>query len=287
MEMIDHFTPGAQTDQNEPPDESWGGRRAKLFPEEKGWMAAYCVEHDFLVRQGCDPSAPRDTVASILVNQGSTPDVVVKRALEWIRIHWPSGPFDVTWYTPGGLVNATLHGFRKKNPAYSLGAQTFLFPGRVNTDLQAVSGPEAEVFVEKLDIDFTYAFLSAYAFDLEAGRTRFQYSEEVRLQRLCARLYADHKFLFLDSSKFKREGKHGYGLEELLDKARTVTIYTTSSAQNRSITDRFVSLCERLLLKGPDDPSRLRTMRLRIVFQGAARAEPVEHTGYLPPPSPQ
>lgn len=283
METMEHLPPAPQTERDERVDETWGGRRAKLFPEEKRWMATYCVEHDFLVRKGSKPSDPRDTVASILVNQGSTPNVVVERALAWIGLHWSSGPFDVTWYTPGGLVNATLHEFREKNSAHRLGAQAFLFPGRVNTDLQAVSGPEAELFVEKLDIDFTYAFLSAYAFDLEAGRTRFQYSEEVRLQLACAHLYADHKFLFLDASKFKREGKHGYGLEDLLEHARTVTIYTTSSAQDESISDRFMSLCERLLPNGPDDPSRFRTMRLRIVDPGATAAKPVEHAGYLPP----
>ena len=271
--------------------QGWGGRRAKLHPDEKLWMAKYCIEHDFLVRKGTNPADSRDTVASILVNQGSTPNVVVQEALRWISSHWTSGPFDVTWYTTSGLVNATLRDFRDEFPTLGIAAQLFLFPGRVNTDLQAVSGPEAEKFVERLDIDFTYAFLSTYAFDLDTGRAQFQYSEELRLQLACARLYADHKFLFLDASKFKREGKRAYGLDALLEQAETVTIYTTSSANDQSIEERFMNLCERLLPQRPEETgdstvkpanaSRLRTLRLRIVAPGASSAKFFEHAGYL------
>src|SRR5208283_5558078 len=140
----------------------WGARRAKVHLPEKQSMGKYCIEHDFLVRK--NPAEPRDTVASILVNQGTTPNEVVHEALDWVKTNWGEGPFDITWYTTGGLVNATLHEFRVANPSLSIAAQIFLFPGRVNIDLQAVAGPEAELFVENLDIDFTYAFLSAYAF---------------------------------------------------------------------------------------------------------------------------
>jgi hypothetical protein len=269
------------------PDAGWGGRRAKLHRQEKLWIAKYCMEHDFLVRKGSNPADPRDTVASILVNQGSTPNVAVQQALAWIKAHWSSGPFDITWYTTGGLVNATLHDFRGGNPVLGIAAQAFLFPGRVNTDLQAVSGPEAEKFVEQLDVDFTYAFLSVYALDLDSGRTRFQYSEEVRLQEACARLYADHKFLFLDSSKFKREGKSGYGLDLLLDQAKAVTIYTPSTDSDQDITDRFIRLCETLVPKtdptGSLDKSRMRTLRLRIVSGNAKSAKTVDYTGFLKP----
>src|SRR2546425_11543951 len=132
----------------------WGARRAKVHLPEKQSMGKYSIEHDFLVRK--NPAEPRDTVASILVNQGTTPNEVVHEALDWVKKNWDEGPFDITWYTTGGLVNATLHEFRVANPALSIAAQIFLFPGRVNIDLQAVAGPEAEEFVERLDIDFTY-----------------------------------------------------------------------------------------------------------------------------------
>ena len=270
-------------------DQGWGSRRAKLHPEEKFSMAKYCIEHDFLVRRGTTPADSRDTVASILVNQGTTPNVVVQEALSWMKAHWAAGPFDVTWYTTGGLVNATLHDFRTENPDLGIAAQIFLFPGRVNTDLQAVAGPEAEDFVEHLDIDFTYAFLSAYSFDLDAGRTHFLYSEELRLQQACAHLYADHKFLFLDASKFKREGKRGYGVGALLEQAKTVTIYTTSSSEDQSIEDSFQGLCNRLLPQSPDeaggDLSRARELRLRIVSPNAESAKDLDHVGFLNPSS--
>ena len=259
-------------------------------------MAEYCIEHDFLVREGKIPSATasptvRDTVASILVNQGTTPNVLVQQALTWIKTHWKLGPFDITWYTTGGLVNATLHDFRSKNPTLSIAGQIFLFPGRVNTDMQAVSGPEAEQFVETLDVDFTYAFLSVYAFDVDAGRAQFQYSEEVRLQRACARLYADHKFLFIDSSKFKREGKRGYRFAELLEEAKTVTIYTTTSPEDEALSERFGALCDQLLSAEPQqrtDGKQLpaqRKIRLRIVKLDGTLAGSVQREGFLNPTS--
>jgi hypothetical protein len=252
-------------------------------------MGKYCIEHDFLVRK--NPAEPRDTVASILVNQGTTPNEVVHEALDWINKNWTEGPFDITWYTTGGLVNATLHEFRVANPSLSIAAQIFLFPGRVNIDLQAVAGPEAEEFVERLDVDFTYAFLSAYAFDIDSGRIHFLYSEELRLQRACARLYADHKFLFLDRSKFKREGKRGYKLVELLEQARTVTIYTTGSheyaQENRSLEERFQLLCDQLFMPPHQDgtgplPGE-KTLRLRIVGPDNTLLTSAERAGTLRP----
>src|SRR6266481_8841812 len=94
-------------------EQGWAGRRAQLHHSEKIWMAKYCVEHEFLVIDGNNPSGPRDTVASILVNQGTTPNVAVQEALEWIKRNWKQGgPFDITWYTTCGLVNATLRVFR-------------------------------------------------------------------------------------------------------------------------------------------------------------------------------
>jgi hypothetical protein len=270
----------------EPPDQGWAGRRAKLYPDEKYWMAKYCIEHDFLVRKGTTPADARDTAALILVNQGTTPNTVVKEALQWMRSHWASGPFDVTWYTPGGLVNATLHDFRTENPRLGIAAKLFLFPGHVNPDLQAVSGPEAVDFVERLDVSFAYGFLSAYAFDLDTGRTHFHYSEERSLQQACATLYAGHKFLFLDASKLKREGHAGYELSALLEQTKTVTLYTTTSADDEDIKNRFHTLCARVLPNEGEtggNPSRARTLRLRIVSHGAESVDSVDHFGYLTP----
>jgi hypothetical protein len=271
-------------------EQGWGARRARQNPEEKISMAVYNAQHDFLVGEGKNPANERETVASVLVNQGTTPNVGVQHALAWIKANWQSGPFDITWFTPGGLVNATLHDFRTKNPDLSLAAQIFLFPGRVNTDMQAVSGPEAEEFVEQLDYDFTYAFLSVHAFDLDSGRAHFQYSEELRLQRACARLYAEHKFLFLDASKFNRAGKRGYKLSELLEQAKTVTIYTTSTPDDRSIKERFNALCDQLLSENPEPGRsgtrkihRPRTLRLKIIGLGGVLNDSEQRVGFLGP----
>lgn len=279
----------SQLSDSAPVGQGWGARRAKVHLSEKHSMGKYCIEHDFLVRK--NPAEPRDTVASILVNQGTTPNVVVVEALDWIKKNWEEGPFDITWYTTGGLVNATLHDFRVANPSLSIAGQIFLFPGRVNIDLQAVAGPEAEEFVERLDIDFTYAFLSAYAFDIDSGRIHFLYSEELRLQHACAGLYADHKFLFLDRSKFKREGKRGYKLVELLEQARTVTIYTTGSpeypAENKALEERFGLLCDQLFSSAPQETtgpaSGAKTLRLRIIGQDNTLLASAERAGALRP----
>jgi hypothetical protein len=264
-------------------EQGWAARRAQMHTLQKQSMAKYYVEHDFLVIDS--PASPRDTVASILVNQGTTPNVVVQEALAWMTRYWKQfGPFDVTWYTTSGLVMTTLRDFRVSNFEQAIAAQIFLFPGRVNGDMQAVSGPAAENFVNQLDVDFTYAFLSVYAFDLESGRTRFQYEEEVPLQSACARLYAAHKLLFVDSSKFRRDGTPGYTLSDLLKASKTVTIYTTSSTpeHDKVIKDRCVELAERLLpTTAAASPSTHRTLRLRIVTPDNSHAESWQHEGYL------
>jgi hypothetical protein len=270
-------------------EQGWSYRRAQMHTSQKEWMAKYCVEHELLVIDG--PAGSRDTVASILVIQGTTPNVVVREALDWMTRYWTQfGPFDVTWYTTSGLVMSTLRDFRVSNSEQSIAAQIFLFPGRVNNDMQAVSGPVAEQFVKHFDIDFTYAFLSAYAFDLESGRTRFQYGEEVALQTACARLYAAHKFLFIDSSKFRRDGTPGYSLSDLLTASQTVTIYTTSSTPERDkvIKERCVDLANILLKDLPDNnstngllASARRTFRLRIVGPDNLLAESWQREGFF------
>lgn len=272
-------------------DKGWAARRARLYVEQKTWMARYCVQHDFLVPLGGNPAHSRDTVASVLVNQGTTPNLVVAETLDWVRQTYaskpglPHAPPDITWYTTSGLVTATLHDVRKTYPEISIATRAFLFPGRVDIDMQAVSGPEAEEFAENLEYDFRYAFLSAYAFDLADGRVRFQYAEEVRLQTACARLFAEHKFLFLDSSKFKREGRRGYLLHDLLKQARTVTIYTTASPDDASRREGFKDLAESVLPTAHDNINGanqgVRTLQLRIVGDGGRLVESFERTGFL------
>ncbi len=273
-------------------EETWSARRGKDKPDEKRLMAEYCANHEFLVRKGSNPERdPRETVASILVNQGTTPNVVVEEALSWIAKNPERGPFDITWYTPGHLVPSTLRSFRLEHSHLSAATQLFLFPGRVDQQTEAVSGPEAESFAERLERRFTYAFLSANSLDIHTGTVYFHLPEEVRLQKACATRYAAHKCLFLDSSKFKSEGEIGYGIEELLDKSEAVTIYTVSSDKDRWIKAKFDTLGGKILEASrvssavdPDvDQVDMKTLRLRIVGRNGVPTECREHKGFLRP----
>jgi hypothetical protein len=211
---------------------------------EKHLMAKYYTNHDFLVPEGLNPETdPREPVASILVNQGTTPNTVVVEALQWIERNQSRGPFDITWYTPGHLIPNTLRLFRVEHPHLISATQLFLFPGRVDHQTEAVSGPDAEAFAESLNRRFTYAFLSANSFDIRDGTTYFHMPEEVRMQRACATRYAAHKLLFFDSTKFKSEGEIGYRIDEILRRAEAVTIYTVSSHKDEWIIAKFTRLC--------------------------------------------
>src|SRR5437016_177974 len=99
---------------NDEVDYGWAARRAKLHSNEKYRMVKYCVEHDFLLIPGrSSAAAVRDTVANVLVNGGTTPDLATSEALNWIDRNWrDGGPFDITWYTTSGLVTGTLQNFR-------------------------------------------------------------------------------------------------------------------------------------------------------------------------------
>lgn len=273
-------------------EETWSARRAKHMPDEKKLMAEYCARHDFLVRENSNPETDlRETVASILVNQGTTPDIVVKEALRWIENHQDRGPFHITWYTPGNLVPGTLRSFRQNHQHLSAATQLFLFPGRVDQQTESVSGPEAEAFAQRLERRFTYAFLSAHSFDIHTGIVYFHLPEETRLQQACATRYAAHKFLFLDSSKFKSEGEIGYRIDELLRESEAVTIYTVSSDKDEWIKVKFAALCNSILdIRGDQntngsskaaDKLDMKFLRLRIVGKETTPTDSMQHQGFL------
>jgi hypothetical protein len=78
--------------------EDWSASRAQTSIDEKILMAKFFARHHFLVREGQSPEAPRETVASIILNHGTTPNSVLKEALQWIKDNKGSGPFFLTWY---------------------------------------------------------------------------------------------------------------------------------------------------------------------------------------------
>jgi hypothetical protein len=76
-------------------------------------------------------------------------------------------------------------------------------------------------------------------------------AEEVRLQYACATRYASEKYLFLDATKFRKEGEAGYSVAEMLKAADSVTIYTVSSINDDWLIKNFVALCDRVLGNSP------------------------------------
>jgi hypothetical protein len=107
---------------------------------------------------------------------------------------------------------------------------------------------------------------------VRTGSVYFHSPHELRLQKACATRFASHKFLFLDSSKFKSEGERGYGIKDLLDTADKVTVYTVSSLsleRDQRIKTNFQRLCANLLEDqqdiGVNDRSEVKTLRLQIV----------------------
>lgn len=150
--------------------EDWSASRAQTSIDEKVLMAKFFARHHFLVREGHSPEEPRETVASIILNHGTTPNSVLQEALHWIKDNnKQSGPFFLTWYTPGHLIPTTLKDLRDQDRGLRTALKLFLFPGEVDEEIQSVLGRDAEIFAENLQRHFTYAFLSAYAFDLSSG----------------------------------------------------------------------------------------------------------------------
>jgi hypothetical protein len=266
------------------PTNTWSASRAEREASEKALMAQDFALHYFLVPQThSNPEGVRETVASILVNQGTTPTHVVEAALEWVK--GQRGHYFLTWYTPGALVPTILKEFRDEDRSLATSAKLFLFPGEVDIETESVSGPDAELFAENLKRNFTYAVLSAHAFDVSTGDVYFHLSREVRFQRFLARLPAAQKFLFLDSTKFRNEGDRGYGIVDLLETSSSVTIYTVCSDNDAWITREFNALAQRLLQDTSADPSvnarDLKTLQLRIVGCGTKKSGFLERRGIL------
>jgi len=267
-------TPEAAPTEKTLEDSWWSASRAQIKADQKGLMAQYFARHHFLVREGELPEAPRETVATIAVNQGTTPNRVVAECLKWVSEHRkPGEAFFLTWYTPGHVIPTTLRSFKNEHWPMRTAAKLFLFPGEVDDETESVSGPDAEEYAEHVRHRFTYALLSGYSFDMSTGDVYFYLPHEVRLQKACAKMFAAHKFLFFDTSKLKREGEVGYNVSDLLATADTVTIYTVSSTPEKDdwVKSKFKSLCTRIL-KPPSNPEQdIKTLRLQIV--GAAEGQ--------------
>jgi hypothetical protein len=213
-------------------------------------------------------------VANILVNPGTSQHFVVRRALEWIKAHDDEfGPVDINWYTPGSLLPTLLKEFRDDNPELIQATQLFVFPGRLDIQIDSFASVETAEFVKAYERAFTYAFLSANSFDMSTGQVYFHFSSEIELQRAIALKNAKHKFLFLDSSKLVTisEGGVAYGLRDLLRTSHSVTLYTVSSSQPKDewVKASFEALYHKLMVPVPDDGDDYRgntkALRLRIV----------------------
>jgi hypothetical protein len=255
--------------------EAWWSARSHQELDDKNLMAQYFVAHHFLVPLGRSCEGPRETVASILVNQGTTPNSIVKKALQWIFAHKKKGqPYFMTWYTPGHVVPTTLSEFRElDSPEKGLSSalKLFLFPGDVDEETQSVLGEHAVNFVKQFPRNFRYSLLSAYSFDLATGDVKFHFPKEIALQEVLATRWADHKYLFLQPSKFKPEGETAYRLRDMLDTSRSVTIYTVHSAIDDKIVAGVQKLAKKMKLKECEsgistlEASDTKLLRLQIV----------------------
>jgi hypothetical protein len=276
----------AENPQEERYSEAWWSARSHQELDEKNLMAQYFVDHHFLVPLGQSSEAPRETVASILVNQGTTPNSIVKRALEWIFDHKKKGePYFLTWYTPGHVVPTTLSEFRLTSPERGLSSalKLFLFPGDVDEETQSVLGEHAVRFVAQFQRNFRYSLLSAYSFDITTGDVKFHFPKEIALQRVLATRWADHKFLFLQTSKFKTEGETAYCLRDMLDTSRAVTIYTVHSALDEQIIAGVRKLAKKMKLNDlgygvpPPQAAGSKLLRLQIVGRDDAPSTTQEY----------
>jgi len=140
-----------------------------------------------------------------------------------------------------------------------------MFPGMVDPYLEMVRGAEATRYVNQINQCFTYAILSAYAFDMRSGTAFFFFDDEVELQKAVALREATHKFLFLDPEKLKREGSPAYSIQQLLSTSQTVTIYTVSSERDAVITEEFEQLTKTLQAANQSQNATQKLLRLVII----------------------
>jgi len=264
--------------------ETWAASRAHVQRDEKLLMATHFAEHDFLLQPATNPAtADRENTASILVNQGTGPNIVVDASLTWIKENAGQGPFHITWYSPGALVPATLFDFRQENPDLSVSTHVHLLPGTVDLQLQAQIGIEAQEYVRKLTRQFSYMLLSGHSFDLITGDVKFHFDREIQIQRACALLKATEKYLFFDSKKFSGEGEVGYSLRDLLATSHSVVVYTVTSDRNDEITAAFDGLAAALFTKDPAlaESGRPKSLRLTIVGREGSSSRSFVHDGWL------
>src|ERR1051326_1364321 len=264
--------------------ETWAASQARMQIEEKELMARYFAEHDFLLSEGDNPAAAtRQTAATILINQGTEPNVIARECLRWIEEHSTAGPFHIIWYSPGALVPATMAEFRQRNPHLCAAMHVHLFPGTVDLQLQAQIGSEAQEYARSIKRRFSYLILSGHSFDLCTGVVRFHFDREIPIQKICARREATQKFLFLDSEKFTGEGAVGYSLWELLSTSDAVILYTVSSKRSEEIKAAFERLAAGLLTTDVKERThqKPKTLRLVIIGRGSVPTEPMRRTGYL------
>lgn len=272
--------------------EGWSATRSHVSAQEKMKMARHFALHDLFVQEDQTPGDERkDTVAKIIVNPGTTTNEVVKQVLEWIKTEAEHNPNraapQITWYTPGSLVIATLRDFRVTHRHLRNSCGLHVFPGIVDPDLEMVRGDAATKYVKDLEECFTYAILSPHAFDMDSGTVFSFFEDEVELQHAIAFCEAEHKFLFLDHRKFKREGSKVYWIKELLQTSRTATIYTVSSKKDPIIRKQFGNLAKNLLdTKNKRGPHRKilrlvivnREKQVNIPIEGELRVEHREET---------
>ncbi len=101
------------------------------------------------------------------------------------------------------------------------------------------------------------------------------------MQRACAQRYASHKFLFFDSSKFKKEGNSGYKLYDLLNTSEIVTIYTVTSEKDEWIKLKFDLLGQSLLDNEENNILDKKYLRLRIVGKDDTASFSAQFQGVL------
>jgi hypothetical protein len=99
-------------------------------------------------------------------------------------------------------------------------------------------------------------------------------------------LYAEHKYLFIDPTKFKIEGEKAYGIAEILKTATMVTIYTVSGEEDAWIEASFHKMCSNILAiieccKSDVEYRSVKYLRLQIVGQDAEQSKCITHRGLL------
>lgn len=283
-------TPSIATPDRSAPPETWAASRGRIQQDEKELMAHYFAHHDFLLHEGANPVADtRETAATFLVNQGTSPNRVVRESLAWIAEHRQEGPFHVTWYSPSALVPTTLYDFRMEHPQLSAATHVHLFPGMVDIQLQAQVDEDAVRYADGLTRQFSYLILSGHSFDLRTGEVRFLFDRELPIQRSLALQRATEKFLFFDSTKFRGEGVVGYSVRDLLKTCKAVVIYTVwskgtaASPGTTEIKAAFDQLSAHLLAPAPEgaEPTETHSLRLTIVGRENVASESLCYSGYL------